>query len=100
MISTRASEILTTLGIQPGELAPGIYDGSKWITGSGPVLESREAATGEVLATIASATRAETLNVLEQCRKAQKEWRKVPAPKRGDIIRQVRVSLLFFIESS
>lgn len=94
MLSTRAADILTSLGIAPGEVNAGIYNGSTWIKGTGPVLESKEAATGQTLAKIASATKEETLLVLEQCRKAQKEWRNVPAPKRGDIIRQVRVSSL------
>ena len=96
MLSTRAADILTSLDIAPNEVNAGIYNGSTWIKGTGPMLESKEAATGQVLARIATATREETLQVLEQCRKAQKEWRNVPAHKRGDIIRQVRVSSLSF----
>jgi len=90
MLSTRASETLQRLGIAAGQLNAGIYDGKRWRKGSGKVLTSYEAATGEVLAQIAPANKEETLQVLLHCREAQKAWRMVPAPKRGDIIRQIR----------
>lgn len=97
MLSTRTTQVLKNLALAPNEINAGIYNGSKWIKGSGAVLESKEAATGETLARIATATREETLEVLKHSRQAQEEWRLVPAPRRGEIIRQIRVSLTSWI---
>ena len=56
MLSTRVNDILTRLDIQPGNEIAGLYDGTNWKHGSGDALVSREAATGETLATIRSAS--------------------------------------------
>jgi len=89
-LSSRASDILRRLDIEGGGTLPGIYTGSGWKKGSGKVLTSREAATGEVLAHVSSASKHETAEALEDCKKAFLEWRVVPAPKRGQILRQIR----------
>jgi aldehyde dehydrogenase family 7 protein A1 len=81
-----ALEIPTT----PIEL-PGVYDG-EW-KGSGEVFQSVCPATGEVLANVNSASPAELHGALERTREAYVYFRSIPAPKRGEIIRQIREAL-------
>ena len=51
-LSTRASQILSSLDITPGTVVSGVYDG-QW-SGSGEILQSRCPTSGEVLAEVAS----------------------------------------------
>ncbi|KAF8497571.1 NAD-aldehyde dehydrogenase [Russula emetica] len=91
-LSSRASAVLNALDIPttPTEL-PGVYDG-EW-KGSGEVFQSVCPATGEVLAHVKSASAAELHGALERTREAYVYFRSIPAPKRGEIIRQIRVAL-------
>ena len=56
---------------------------------SGPVIESRNPATGEVLGRVRSATAADYERIIASSRAVFAEWRAVPAPKRGDAIRLI-----------
>jgi L-aminoadipate-semialdehyde dehydrogenase len=79
-------DFLRTLGIEAKNR--GAYHG-EWIVTSGPVLESRNPATGEVLGLVQQATAAD----YEACSRAAHEaflrWRRVPAPRRGEIVRRL-----------
>ncbi|RDX52593.1 NAD-aldehyde dehydrogenase [Lentinus brumalis] len=90
-LSSRASTILHALDIRSDSELAGVYDG-EW-TGSGEILESVCPTTGEVLARVKSATPAEVERALERSREAYKVFRTVPAPKRGEILRQIREAL-------
>ncbi|KAJ3194050.1 Alpha-aminoadipic semialdehyde dehydrogenase [Irineochytrium annulatum] len=82
--------MLSSLGLkESGNL--GVYNG-KW-GGSGPVIRSVNPATNEVIAEVITGTTAELSETLDLARKAQKVWREVPAPKRGEIVRQIREKL-------
>ncbi|TFY63742.1 hypothetical protein EVG20_g6186 [Dentipellis fragilis] len=91
-LSTRASAILSALDIptDPIEL-DGVYDG-EW-KGSGDVLESICPATGEVLARVKSASPKELHTAIVKSREAYSQFKSVPAPRRGDIVRQIREAL-------
>jgi aldehyde dehydrogenase (NAD+) len=56
---------------------------------SGPVIESIDPATGEVLGRVQSATAADYERIITSARKTFEQWRMVPAPKRGEVIRLV-----------
>ena len=56
---------------------------------SGPVIESRNPATGEVLGRVRIATAADYERIIASSRAVFAEWRAVPAPKRGDAIRLI-----------
>jgi aldehyde dehydrogenase (NAD+) len=56
---------------------------------SGPVIESVNPATGEVLGRVQSATVADYEQIITAARKTFEQWRTVPAPKRGEVIRLV-----------
>ncbi|MEC8496295.1 MAG: aldehyde dehydrogenase family protein, partial [Planctomycetota bacterium] len=88
MASTTASDhsFLASLGIQDHN--SGAYGGS-WLECTGPVLESRSPATGEVIATVRMATRAEYDQVVDAAQEAFGRWRSLPAPQRGEIVRRM-----------
>jgi len=92
LLSSRASAVLSALDIPttPVEL-PGVYDG-EW-KGSGDVLQSVCPATGEILANVRSASPAELHGALERTKEAYVYLRSLPAPRRGEIIRQIRAAL-------
>src|SRR5690606_8489737 len=56
---------------------------------SGPIIESRNPATGELLGTVRAASAADYERVIVSARKVFDEWRTVPAPKRGEAIRLI-----------
>ncbi|KAI0267442.1 NAD-aldehyde dehydrogenase [Gloeopeniophorella convolvens] len=94
-LSSRASAVLSALDIPTGGThatpLPGVYDGA-W-GGSGDVLQSVCPSTGEVLAHVASASPEELHRALERTREAYVHFRSVPAPQRGEIVRQIREAL-------
>ncbi|THH08790.1 hypothetical protein EW145_g2462, partial [Phellinidium pouzarii] len=93
LLSSRASAVLSALDISTNDSAelPGVYDGT-W-GGSGDVVESICPTMGEVLARVRYASPKEMQNALEKSREAYLEFRNVPAPRRGDILRQIREAL-------
>ncbi|KAF8639170.1 hypothetical protein AX17_001657 [Amanita inopinata Kibby_2008] len=90
-LSSRASNILSSLGISSTDEVSGVYDG-QW-RGSGDILTSVCPTTGEVLARVKTASPQEVQNALERTREAYKIFRNVPAPRRGEILRQIRQAL-------
>ncbi|KAH9947837.1 NAD-aldehyde dehydrogenase [Amylocystis lapponica] len=90
-LSSRASTILSALDIAPEKEVPGVYDG-EW-KGTGELLESVCPTTGELLAHVQSASPQELHAALHKAREAYEFFRIVPAPKRGEILRQIREAL-------
>ncbi|KAF7440052.1 hypothetical protein PC9H_000394 [Pleurotus ostreatus] len=90
-LSTRASDILTSLGISSTTEVSGVYDG-KW-GGSGELMQSVCPTTGEVLARVKTATPQELHEALEKTREAYVFFRNIPAPRRGELLRQIREAL-------
>ncbi|KAM0750584.1 succinate-semialdehyde dehydrogenase [Meredithblackwellia eburnea MCA 4105] len=75
---------------------PGLYDGV-W-GGTGPIVTSVNPATGETLARVQTATVEETNSAIVKAKEAQREWRKVPAPTRGSVLREIRDELVSHID--
>lgn len=71
----------------------GVSTGSQWIDSTGPTLESYSPVDGHLIATVASADKHTYNQVITKAQEAFVEWRKVPAPKRGEIVRQVGEAL-------
>ncbi|OBZ76139.1 Alpha-aminoadipic semialdehyde dehydrogenase [Grifola frondosa] len=90
-LSNRASTVLSALDIPTASELHGVYDG-EWC-GSGDIFESVCPATGEVLAHVRSATPQELQRALDRSREAYMFFRSVPAPRRGEILRQIREAL-------
>jgi aldehyde dehydrogenase (NAD+) len=79
-----AQSILKKLGLRAEN--DGVFSG-QWC-GSGPVLKSVSPVDGKVLATIRTARSDDYENALPRATAAFASWRFVPAPKRGELIRQ------------
>ncbi|KAH0831150.1 NAD-aldehyde dehydrogenase [Lanmaoa asiatica] len=90
-LSARASTILGALDIPFTTEVPGVYDG-RW-GGTGDILESVCPTTGEVLARVQSASPRELHEALDKSKEASLSLRKLPAPQRGDVLRQLREAL-------
>lgn len=68
----------------------GLYINGSWIESvGGEVFETRNPATGEILATFSNGTKDDVLTAIEAAKKALPEWKKNPAPKRGEILLNV-----------
>ncbi|AHW58710.1 aldehyde dehydrogenase (NAD+) [Draconibacterium orientale] len=85
------SKELKQLGIS--EVNNGVCTGTEWKTTSGAVVESFSPSDGELIATVNQATAADYHEVVEKAKDAFKVWRMVPAPKRGEIVRQIGLEL-------
>jgi aldehyde dehydrogenase (NAD+) len=80
-----STDILKSLGIQDTNF--GGFAGD-WI-GSGPDLEVYSPIDNSRLATVKQVTEAEYDRIVDRAHEAFLMWRTVPAPKRGDIVRQL-----------
>ncbi|KAJ1977945.1 Alpha-aminoadipic semialdehyde dehydrogenase [Dimargaris xerosporica] len=69
----------------------GVFHG-QWF-GNGPTLESINPSTNEIIATVRSASLQDYNQVMEATKKTEKILRDMPAPKRGELIRQMREAL-------
>lgn len=78
---------LKSLGISRSN--PGVSTGSKWIRSSGPVIESYSPADGKLIGKVKGADETSFAAVIAQADKAFQEWKKIPAPRRGEIVRQI-----------
>ncbi len=88
-----ATEILNKLGITP--INAGACSGpGQWasVTDSG-LFDSVNPATGEVLAQISSSSAKDYAALMEESQRAFLEWRQVPAPKRGEVVRLIGEAL-------
>jgi len=78
---------LTILGIKDEN--SGVSTGSNWTKGSGGEIKSHSPADGSYIASVGIASKQEYNDTVEKAQEAFLEWRKVPAPKRGEIVRQI-----------
>ncbi|HAU1249336.1 TPA: aldehyde dehydrogenase family protein [Legionella pneumophila] len=73
---------------------PGAFSGHGWHSDNhAHTLESFNPSTGNKLAEIATCTMDDYEQVMQRAEQAAQTWRKVPAPKRGEIIRQIGQAL-------
>jgi len=84
-------EILTELNISPEN--SGVSTGSEWMHGDGSPLESYSPVDGKLIARVNSASETEYNAVIAKAEEAFQEWRLVPAPQRGDIVRKIGLEL-------
>ena len=84
-------EALSTLGIKRSNL--GTSTGKKWIRSKGKSISSYSPADGRLIGRVQATDEKAFAKVTEQAQKAFIEWRKVPAPKRGEVVRQIGEAL-------
>jgi aldehyde dehydrogenase (NAD+) len=88
-------EFLKTLRIE--EENQGVSTGQDWLQGeSGPPLDVFSPADGKRIARVFTATEVAYEQVIEKAHQAFLKWRMVPAPKRGEIVRQISNQLRLY----
>src|SRR5215207_3810378 len=81
------AEVLKTLGLS--EVNNGACTGTKWMETKGEIIESYSSADGVLIGKIKQATADDYEKIIQTAQEAFKEWRMVPAPKRGEVVRQI-----------
>ncbi|MDX1350106.1 MAG: aldehyde dehydrogenase family protein [Putridiphycobacter sp.] len=89
--STEISEIIKTLGID--NLNHGASTGVNWLNTKGEKIDSISPVDGERIASVNAATADDYELLIQKSQTAFQEWRLVPAPKRGEIVRQLGLKL-------
>ena len=84
-------ETLERLGIK--DINPGVTTGTQWYDSKGTITESVTPIDGSVIAKVKNATVDDYEMVIEKAQEAFKVWRMIPAPKRGEIVRQIGLAL-------
>ncbi|MBQ0116662.1 MAG: aldehyde dehydrogenase family protein [Flavobacterium sp.] len=84
------TEALQALGIK--ETNMGASTGSNWFA-NGKTIESYSPADGSLIGSVVCATAADYEKAMATASDAFKVWRQVPAPKRGEIVRQMAEEL-------
>ena len=79
-------EALNELGIKSKN--PGVSTGRKWFK-SDEWIESYSPADGKLIGSVSAASEKQFNQVVAQSAQAFAEWRKWPAPKRGEVVRQL-----------
>lgn len=82
---------LKALGLS--KINKGLCTGTVWSDTSGEVLNSWSPVDGKEIAGIKQATMEDYNQVIETAKKAFKVWRMIPAPRRGEIVRQIGLEL-------
>jgi aldehyde dehydrogenase (NAD+) len=95
-LQAEIKDILGQFGIQ--ENNSGASTGTQWIQTSGACIASVSPVDAQVIANVTMATPAEYHQVIEKAQAAFVEWRKIPAPKRGEIVRQLAERIRFYKE--
>ncbi len=84
-------QTLKKLGIK--EINSGATTGTKWFETTGKIVESYSPADGKVIGKVQQASKEDFNKIVDTAEKTFKQWREVPAPKRGEIVRQMGLEL-------
>ncbi|KAK9142172.1 hypothetical protein Syun_011572 [Stephania yunnanensis] len=86
----REHEFLKELGLGPRN--PGCFVAGNW-RGSGPTASSVNPANNKIIAEVTEASIQDYEDGMRACNEAAKLWMQIPAPKRGEIVRQIGEAL-------
>lgn len=87
MKNVTIKDALSSLGIK--KTNPGTSTGTKWLRSSGTAIESYSPVDGKFIGAIGSTDEAAFKRVVAQAQEAFVEWRTWPAPRRGEVVRQI-----------
>ncbi len=85
------SQILKSLGIS--EMNHGAAIGNNWIKTSGDIINSVSPVDGQTIAKVQMASESEYNQVIAGAQEAFLIWKTIPAPKRGEMVRQLGLEL-------
>ncbi|MCF8328986.1 MAG: aldehyde dehydrogenase family protein [Crocinitomicaceae bacterium] len=88
--------VLKIFNIQP--INNGASTGQNWMDTTGAKIDSYSPVDGKLIASVKSATPTDYNIIIETAQSAFIEWRKIPAPKRGEIVRQLAERIRFYKE--
>jgi len=80
-------KVLSTLGID--KMNEGAATGTKWLKSGGEKIDSYSPVDGKLIASVTAASEKNYEAVVTEAQNAFEEWRMYPAPKRGEIVRQI-----------
>ena len=80
-------EVLDQLGVQMSNA--GASTGANWFDTKGETIESYSPVDGKLIASVTAATAEDYEACIQKGQEAYKTWRLMPAPKRGEIVRQL-----------
>jgi aldehyde dehydrogenase (NAD+) len=83
--------VLSRLGIE--EINSGATTGTRWLDTSGAVTGSVSPIDGNVIAEITNANAGEYEEVIQAAAEAFEVWKTWPAPRRGEVVRQIGLAL-------
>jgi len=89
-------ETLERLGLT--EINSGATTGTEWFDTTGRLIESYAPADGQLIGKVQEASKEDYEKIMETAMAAFKVWREVPAPKRGEIVRQMGLELRAYKE--
>lgn len=81
------AKAMQELGLK--RLNKGISTGTKWYDTKGDRIDSYSPADGELIGIVNHATKIDYEKMMKVAEEAFKTWRMIPAPKRGEIVRQM-----------
>ena len=84
-------EFLRSLGVDAQNI--GSSTGSNWLESTGPSISSYSPVDGKLIGSVQTTDKAAYEAILKQAGAAFLEWRQWPAPRRGEIVRQVGEAL-------
>ncbi len=79
--------------LQIGSTNLGISTGTEWLPSAGEIIDSCSPVDGKKIASVTTADKESYEAVIRKAEEAFKTWRLVPAPRRGEIVRQVGEAL-------
>ncbi len=83
----KIEKVLKELGIE--KINSGVSTGTKWQKANGAIISSYSPVDGKLIAKVTCASPLDYKKTVEKSNEAFKTWRQMPAPKRGEIVRQM-----------
>lgn len=85
------NNLLTKLGIEKNNL--GVSTGVNWKKTEGKIIDSFSPINNKKIGSVYSATKQDYRFIIQKATEAFKIWRTIPAPERGEIVRQIGIAL-------
>jgi aldehyde dehydrogenase (NAD+) len=85
------NEALSVLGVRKKN--PGVSTGTRWFKSSGALIDSISPVDGKLIGSVYQADEKSYHQVITKTTEAFREWRTWPAPRRGEVVRQIGEAL-------
>jgi len=89
-------DFLKVLRVEPDN--NGVSTGSKWIKSAGEKIDSFSPVDGKLIGSVTGADKGSYEKTIQIAEEAFKKWRMMPAPQRGEIVRQIGEALRHYKE--